>query len=510
MHANCLTARCGLVAAALGVLIWSATTGWGAPEAEHNAWPVVVQQQVPSTTASEWTGAGPFLFGKPAEDGGRVSGFRPFWVQRTNAAGQFREGYFVYPLFTYRSDENTYQWNFFELIRRTDRHAGAAAPKSVFEAGGGEFEIWPFWFSRQTGDPKMSYRALFPVAGTLRNKLGFNRASWVLFPLWVQTEKRGAVTTSVPWPFIRITRGSAHGFGIWPLFQWRERPGAWRQEFYLWPLGYNNTTQPPPEAPAGTPPIREIGVLPLYARRTAQGYIDESYLWPFFGYTDRTVPSRYHETRYLWPFLVQGRGDAKYINRWGPLYTHSVVNGYDKTWYAWPVMRHAEWADRGLAMTKTQVLYFLYWSETQRSIARPHAPMASLRHVWPLYSSWDNGAGRQQFQLFSPFEVFFPGNEKVRATWSPLVAIARREQTAPGESRVSLLWNLVTWRHDAAHGEREFHLGPLFSTAEHAEERRIAIGNGLIAFRRQPDAHWHVSWFDFSSPSSTTPANPPH
>lgn len=500
MHANCLTAFRGLVAVALGVLAWAESARAEPVEAQRNRWPIIVRED------ASWTGAGPFLFGQPTEDKGRSSGFRPFWVEQTDSAGNFRAGYFLYPLFSYRVDENTYQWNFFELIRRTNRRASAIPAKSEYEAGG-DFEVWPFWFARETGDPEMSYHALFPIGGTIRNKFGFNRASWVLFPLYLQTEKRGAITTSVPWPFIRITRGSAHGFGIWPLFQWRERPGAWRQEYYLWPLGYNNTTQPPPEAPAGTPPIREIGALPLYARRTAQGYIDESYLWPFFGYTDRTVPKRYHETRYFWPFLVQGRGDARYVNRWGPFYTHSVINGYDKTWYAWPVVRHAEWTDRGLAMSKSQVLYFIYWSETQRSIARPKAEAATLRHVWPLYSSWNNGAGRKQFQLFSPFEVFFPGNDKVRTVWSPLFAVARREQTAPGQVHTSLLWNLLSWRRDDARAEKEFHFGPLFSSARQADDRRIAIGSGLIALKHEPGAHWHVSLLDFSSKSSTKPAN---
>lgn len=500
MHATCPTFRRRLVAAALGVLVAGAQAAPLPTEVERNGWPVFVRTT--DGPEPQWTGAGPFLFERPAPEGGRLSGFRPFWVQHTDPQGAFRAGYFLYPIFSYRVDENTYQWNVFELIRRTGWRAGAPAPRSIFE-GGGDFEIWPFWFSRRTGDPELSYRALFPVAGTIKNKFGFDRASWVAFPLYVQTEKRGVRTTSVPWPIIRITGGAAHGFGIWPLFDVRTRPGAWKQQYFLWPLGYNVTTYPAPDAPPGTPPTRDIGALPFYARRTAAGYIDESYLWPFFGYTDRTQPTRYHETRYFWPFLVQGRGVGHYVNRWGPVYTHSVVNGYDKTWYAWPLVRHAEWTDRGLVMTKTQLLYFLYWSEHQRSATRPHAPEASLTHVWPLYSAWNNGAGRRQFQLFSPLEVFFPGNEKVRAAWSPFFALARREQSAPGEVRTSLLWNAVTWRRDDAHQAREFHLGPLFSVARQADTRRIAIGNGLVAFRRDPGTGWHVTWFDFAHPPAS-------
>lgn len=505
MHASRLTVCIGTLAVAFGVL-GSMAAGAEPTELERNAWPVAVERTNAKGTETQWAGAGPLAFGQATVDGGRVGGFRPFWVEWDDAKGNFRSGTFLYPLFSYRLDENTYQWNVFELIRRTDRRSDAKGTVSRFEDRA-DFEIWPFWFSRQTGDPELSYRALFPVAGTIKNKLGFEEAKWFAFPLHMQTRKKGVVTDTLFWPIVRVTKGEAHGFGVWPLFEIKERPGRWHQETYLWPLGYNNTTYPAPDAPAGTAPTRDIGVLPLYARRTAPGYIDQNVLWPFFGYTDRTQPRRYHETRYFWPLLVQGRGDDRYVNRWGPFYTHSVVKGYDKTWYLWPVLRHAEWNERGLAIEKTQVLFFVYSNEQQRSEANPGKAAGSVTHLWPLFSNWDNGAGRRQFQLLSPFEVLFPGNEKVRAAWSPLVSVLRYERAAPGETQTSLLWNAVTWRRNDAQGQREFHLGPLFSVSRQADARRIAIGSGLISLRRQPDTGWKLLWLDFA-PKPTT-ANQP-
>jgi hypothetical protein len=515
MHATRLTAFLGVLAA--GCAMFAAepvasgsdrptatrleSTHASGAELETNVWPVWVHRRSATGPGAQWNAGGPLLFGRIADDdSGSLTGFRPFWVQQNDSRGQFRAGYFLYPVFSYRVDENSYQWNVLELIRKTGRRHGAARPVSHFEAVN-DFEVWPFWFSRETGDPEMSYRALFPLFGSVKNKLGFDQASWAIFPLYLRTEKRDVSTTSVPWPIVRITKGAAHGFGIWPLFEHKERPGVWRRDTYLWPFGYNHVTAPKPEAPPGTPPTHEIGALPFYARRTAAGYRDESYLWPFFGYTDRTLPARYHETRYFWPLLVQGRGD-RFVNRWGPFYTHSVVKGYDKTWYAWPLVRHAEWSERNLTLSKTQVFYFLYWSETQRSATHPEKPAASLTHLWPIYSRWDNGAGQKQFQLFSPLEVFFPGNEKIRAAWSPLFAIARREQSAAGEERTSLLWNAVTWRRSEARHEREFHVGPLYSSLRRSDEERIALGNGLVTFHRSNDAGWKVHWLDFPSKSA--------
>ncbi len=496
MNHHRLTALLGLTAA---VALARAEVA----EREGNAWPVVVTRADAAGRTESWNSAGPLLFSRPVPEVGTQTGLRPLWVQTTDAHGDFRAGLFLYPLFSYSADAETYKWNVLNLVNRSGRRAGAPPRQSELENVGG-FDVWPFWFSKDTGDPATSYRALFPIAGTIHHRLWSDRLTWVAWPFYFVREKKGAVTTSIPWPIVRVTRGTEHGFALWPLFGWQERPGVSRQEFYLWPLGYNNTTQPATDAPAGTPPTREFAALPFYAHASGPGYHGETYLWPFFGYTDRTAPERYHETRYLWPFFMQGRGDDHYVNRWGPFYTHSNIHGFDKTWIAWPLFKELNWTSEGVAQTKTQLLYFLYWSRVQRSPTNPQLPAASITHVWPLVSAWDNGAGRRQWQFPSPLEVFFQGNEKVRAAWTPLFSLVRYDQRAPGDVRTSILWDGITWERRDAEQRTEFHLGPLFSSSSQAGERRIAIGNGLVALRHTPAKGWRLFWLDFRSKPATT------
>lgn len=476
---------------------------------ERNAWPVLVRQTTEAENPESWTGGGPFLFSQPSKDEGTTSGFRPFWVQTRDALGERRSALVLYPLFSWSADDESYRWSVFELIKRAGRRADAPSVNSrygTYEA----FDVWPFWFSRQTGDPDTSYRGLFPIAGTLKGHLGFERVSWMPFPLYVQTEKRGAITTDVPWPFLRLTRGAAHGFALWPLFGWKARPEVSRYAFYLWPLGYDQTTQPAAEAPPGTPPTREFGALPFYTRSSGPGFESANFLWPFFGYTDRTKPEPYHERRYLWPFLVQGRGADRYVNRWGPFYTHSVVKGYDKTWYLWPIYRHAESTADGLTQIKNQVGIFLYWSLAQRSASNPNLAQASVTHLWPFYSFWDNGAGRRQFQFPSPLEVFFPGNEKVRTSWTPFFSLYRYDKQTSGDTRVSLLWNAVTWQRDASADRREFHLGPLLSSVRSPQGGRFQIAGGLFGTSRVVDRRtWRLFWFTFPAKRAAAPGPPP-
>ncbi len=478
-----------------------------AEERERPTWALGRERTDATGKVTAWSAAGPLLFSNTASDGSTTGGFRPFWVQTKAPDGTLRSGTVLYPIFTYRADAETYAWSFVELIKRAGRKKGAPAPQSLLESGEA-FDVWPFWFSRRAQTPADSYRALFPIAGTIKSRLGFERVSWTLFPFYVQSDKHGATTTSTPWPFIRVTRGAATGFALWPLFGWKERPGVSREEFYLWPLGYNNTIQPATDAPAGTPPSRQIGALPFYARATTPGWINEDYLWPFFGYTDRTAPWRYHETRYFWPFFVQGHGDDRTVNRWGPFYTHSIIKGTDKTWIAWPFWRRARWTTEGIVQTKTQFFYFLYWSLEQRSATRPGLAPASVTHVWPFYSRWDNGAGRRQTLALSPFEVFFPGNTKIRESWSPLFALYRYDQRAPGDERHTFLWDLIRWeKRPSAAASPRVTAAPAPPSAP--KEERLALARGLVGLRRPVgERAWRLFWLDFSSkPTSLSTAS---
>ncbi len=461
---------------------------------EENLWPFRVDQIDDAGRLVSWQAAGPLVFEKPAADVGTVSGFRPFFAQWKTPAGDVRETNFLYPIFAYRTDGETYRWSIFNLVNRSGDRAGRATtrlPALTYET----FDLWPFWFSKTTGSPESSYRALFPIAGTIKDRFGYDRLSFTLFPFYARAEKKGTVTTATPWPFVKITRGPQHGWAFWPLYGTREKEGAFHREFYLWPLGWNNTIQPGENAPPGAAPRREVGFLPFHTKETAPGFVNENFLWPFFGYTDRTQPTHYHETRYFWPFLVQGGGGDHTVARYGPFYTHSVKKGVDKTWVLWPVYRQLESTDRGVAQTQRRVLYFFYNSTEQRSLTNPQAAPAERSTLWPFYSAWDNGAGRRQFQFPSPLDVFFPDNKRIRASWSPLFSIYRYDQSAPGTTRHEWFWGLLSSRREP--GRREFHLGPLFSVEADAAQRRVALGNGVIGLRRRAGAGWRLFWFDF-------------
>ncbi|MGC4072213.1 MAG: hypothetical protein QM760_06800 [Nibricoccus sp.] len=501
----------------------SAALAAAAHAEERNVWPLWVAQVKDSATQENkttpavsgsaasspastvapgsiesWTSAGPLLFSQPVipslapsrtDRAVRVSGLRPFYVQKTDADGRVTDAYILPPFFEYNASDFGSRWKIFSLIQReTPAAVHVSGPTSKDPAA---FDVWPFYFSRQTGNPETSYRALFPIYGSVPYRFGLDRWTWVGFPLYARFEKNGVTTTTAPWPFVKVMRGEGNrGFELWPLFGSREKAGEYREQFYLWPFFYKNEkklSEPQPDI--------SFGVLPFYTSTIDANSQSKTYLWPFFGWFDRTAPLRYHETHYFWPLFVQGRGEARYVNRWAPFYTHSIAKGVDKTWILWPLWRQRVSDEGPLIQTKQQVLYFVYNSTRQRSATNPAAAPAHKTHLWPLFTAWDNGAGRRQVQVFSPLEVFVPLNETIRVVYSPLFAVYRYDRSSPESSRHSLLWNFITWKRTPQ--EREFHLGPILGVEKYSGQKRVTLLAGVIGADRTAARGWRPFLFKF-------------
>lgn len=477
------------------------------PFDELNFWPLTVERSGAGGQHG-WQAMGPLVFSTTQPNGDTAAGIRPLWLSRTWASEGRREIDILYPFFTYKENGERWTWSVLNLVNRHSPRGPAVGTDP------GLFDVWPFWFSRKSPVPGESYRGLFPVYGTMKGRLMNDRIDWVLFPFYGRWEKAGRVTYTAPWPFVRHTSGGGcEGWAVWPLAGHFQREGDYRSDYVLWPFAYRKTYNL--SEPAG--PTVARGIVPFYTDERGPGLDARTFVWPFFGYTHRTLPYKYNETRWLWPLWIHGRGDGIVTERWAPFYTHSVRAGRSKTWVLWPFWRTQSFTEQGLAQRKNQFLYFVWWDLAQRPAGAPAStPAAHKTHLWPLYSFWDNGAGARQLQVLSPFDVFFQHNETTRHLWSPLTAVYRQEHRERGHTRVSVLWNAVSFERSRKLETSRFRLGPLLATdAAPAEGRRVSLLCGLIGMNRAPGSGWKPFLFQFKrkpaavAPAPTTPSSAP-
>ena len=456
-------------------------------QVEDNAWPVRVGlDRIGEPEATRQQYLGPFVETYRTESVDWTA-VRPFTLhtERRDLLGT-SSLQVLYPFFSFRDRGFGYDWDLFYLLRGS-HYTDRSTPSYQ------SFELFPLYFDvRDRVDPEESYWGLLPLYGTVKNRFFRDRISWVLFPFYTEWENNGSVTYGTPWPFVRYrTGGGASGFALWPLYGHFEKPGDYSRTYWLWPLGYDFRSSNGPDQPE----TRRTGMIPFYTYAEGPQFREETYIWPFFGYTKREDP-RYRETRYFWPFFVQGRG-TPYVNRWAPFYTHSIRKGVDKKWWLWPLFKHRQWEaeeDR-VRVREWSFLYFLYWQQQQTALQPENDFRAGKTFAWPFFSHWNNGAGTEQFQLFSPLQGLFRDNETIARLYSPLFGIYRYERSEPEEAwRHSLLFNLLTLEKEEK--QTSFSLGPLLKVEGGPKGGGFSLLKGLLGHRRQADgsAEWQFLW----------------
>ncbi len=453
---------------------------------EQNLWPLFVgERRHVADEFDHWQGAGPIVFSRENEEGG-IRGIRPFYIEFDDAydRGDF---HVLYPVFNYRRRHAGHSWDVLTFLRydRTHRTSEAAGEDSVVN-----LRLSPIFFYGHGPRPRDSYFGIFPVYGDVHTIFGQDRFKWIVFPLYGRAEKSERVLTMAPWPFFKIYRGEdAGGVDFWPFYGRRWIEDVYDRRFVLWPFGYSVRRELWKDEP-----FEAFGVLPFYSRSRSETAESESFIWPFFGYTHSTDPE-YREIRYFWPLMVQRRGEYQYTNRIAPFYTRSIRRHRDRQWIVWPFYRHEKTANRGLLEEKTQFFYFLYWSLKQSDPDRPEAAPARKRHLWPLLSHWDDGAGRRQTQVLSPLEVFFQHNRVIRHNYSPLFALYQRDvDETEDRSRHSLLFRMVTWQRRA--DDYRLNLGPLLTVEKEDGSRGAELLKGLVGYDQEDG--FTFLWIDFS------------
>ncbi len=465
----------------ISLAIWACLSCTLTLQAElSNWWPLYTARPHLSGDASDWTAFGPFLESRHTSTQ-QILSFRPLWTQFESTEREATSRHLLYPLFSHYDYTHHSHWHVLNLIRR------ASHEDSDYRST----QIFPFYFSRQTGDPETSYRALWPIGGTLRNFLWRDRMDFIAWPLFLRTEKGTEIRYSTPWPFIQYRTGEdARGFGLWPIYGRFQREADYDRTWALWPLIYHYRDNLDQEVP-----YERFGILPLYASERADGMRSQTFLWPFFGYTRENEPRPlYRENRYLWPFFVQGRGEEKHVNRWMPFYTHESRGDQSKHWYLWPVLKREHTQLPALERQRTQVLFFIYRDEHLFNSDRGFSARRS--YLWPLYGYNHNGAGHRQFQTLDPLGVFFPRNEKIRENWSPLFALYRYDRQ-PERTRHSLLWNLFVLERGSDQ-TGAIYLGPLFERVNDGSSGHWSVLKGLVGRSRQMDeTQWTFFWNSF-------------
>ncbi len=388
-------------------------------------------------------------------------GVPPVISYRIDRSTDSEEIDFLYPLLSYDRFGMEYRFHIFQLF-------AIAGGENV---GGGtrdRFQIFPFYFQqRSREDPSRNYTAFLPFYGSMRQKLFRDRIDFVLFPLYVETQKKDVITQNYLLPFFHLRQGDQlRGWQFWPLGGHEEKAAFSRtnrfdqlevspghsKTFGLWPLYSSDRT--------GVGTDNEgtfVSILPLGAWQRSPMRDSTSYLWPFFSFVDDREKG-YKEWSTPWPFVVTSKGKGKTGFRFWPFYGHAKNDSLENTTLLWPLWRGERSKAPAIERERKRALMFLY-SDTKEKNVQANK-MRRRIDFWPFYTWKREFDGSQRLQALSLVEPFLVSNKSVERNYSSLWSLWRSEHNAKTqESSVSVFWNLYRQETKPASTKRSFLFG---------------------------------------------------
>jgi len=246
-------------------------------------------------------------------------------------------------------------------------------------------------------------RAWFPFGGVVEHFFSFDRADFVLFPLYARTQRYGRTTYHFLWPFFSYSRGSGGpAWRIWPLVihnQWEGRYNRWSA---LWPFfTWQHNGLSKPEASQQ----RAWMLWPLYGQSRRGEARSWTVLWPFFGYT--TDPkSGFWAWDGPWPLVVFQGGDPERAVRrrvW-PFYSYYRGDGLTSRYFAWPFYNVR--LEESAQFTKFTRYLFPIWHGWTR-VSKENGLATTWHKLWPLYRTYHNRETAEVLRAFPALNPFW-------------------------------------------------------------------------------------------------------
>ncbi len=243
-------------------------------------------------------------------------------------------------------------------------------------------------------------RAVFPFGGVVEDFATFDRIVFVLFPVFLYTDRDGRKSWNFLFPIFNYTTGTGGSCSrIWPLYGHNSFEGMYDRWFFLWPFfHFEHNDLGKPEG------AREDRWMfwPLIGHSTRGTFSAWTFLWPFFGYAHDPA-SDFWAWDGPWPFVRINRGGkhppSEERTRVWPLYSKYVGDGLEKKNFLWPIMQfNVENYPSEVRHSEYVLPFWQRWTTTAAT-----GEKSSWEKLWPLYQLSSESEGeRFAFPALSP------------------------------------------------------------------------------------------------------------
>lgn len=414
--------------------------------------------------------AGPFFEMAQSTQGWRLVAVRPFYSKVEDPEHDRARQDYLWPLGSSRKIGKEEQARY--LVFFSFKH-GEKKPDRRYR-----FWLLPFYFQGRDAHGE-TYHAVFPFGGTIKEFIGRDEISFVLFPLRSTSKLNDLETSNWLWPLISKTTGDGvERERVFPFYGHSHREDAYDKRFVLWPFWTDVEYFYKGSAGKGFILFPVTGHMKLENQETWW------VLPPFFRYTKGD-----HATRLMapWPFIQRETGPVDKFYLW-PLWGHKRVGSLDRHFFLWPLIWD-ETVTRGEERQDRFMLVPFYFHSTQGVTNQP--PRQRNLKLWPLFSYRRDG-NDSRFQTLELWPLGDYG--AVERNWAPLWTIYSRTRHDDSVDR-ELLWGL---HRDQKRGKdgRFWSLFPLWDWRRNPNQTSWSVLKGLLGrTRSDSNTQWRVLFF---------------
>ncbi len=411
---------------------------------------------------------GPLIESRRDGEGQRFHAVRPFYSRTEDRARDRTVSDIVWPLGMVKHWKGETDWRVFPSFGHDfDADDGSSRHR---------WSLFPLLFGGEDINGR-KYFAFFPLGGTIREFVMFDRVTFVLFPLYTYSEQEGNKTHSVLWPIFSRTKGAdISRWRVFPFYGVSRSEERWTKHFVMWPFWTSVKYHYPDQQGGG------FVLFPLFGKVDSGECSSRMILPPLFKW-ERGADD-YRAVNCPWPFIQYRRGKIDRTYVWPLFGTRAMDN--DRKWFAlWPILsgRCMEREDHVVRHLRAMPFVF-YESKTHDSKTSDASTDVFSRYfkLWPLVSyRRENAASRLRVLALWPLKQ----TPAIERNWAPLWSLYARERN--GEALESeFLWGL--YRHRRDEQSSRISLFPLVQSAASTGEtsgRSWSLLYGLVGYRRE-------------------------
>ena len=461
-----------------------------------------------------------------------------YYSEMTGPDGRKEIDSFLFPLIFFGNEVFPSAPHLVNPLMRRDRNKDGKL--SYYELGGkkSEFDLLDLnedeYITREEAKEALSkprtlsYFAVFPFGGLLRDFLTKEWMEFYLFPLFYHACDKGYETWYMPWPIIHWGSGAGHdSFAIWPLYAGEtkrfliedkdgniiEGPKEYERHTILWPLiQWQKNWDLKKVSKKGEPPKYEhkvysenVFVFPFFGHRKTPRREVLTFLWPFF-----TIETK-KDTDFIaidapWPFFRYAEGIGHYELRIFPLfYQFRKIDekGSEHSGYRilWPLI----WLDTRKDVTQESQsvnIAGIFWHNRRTKLdIHTGKPKSSETYtkLWPLFGHHSGHDGSVLFEILSLLP--FDNVPKWEYTWAWFWRIFYYEsKPSEGITRFNFLGPII--RYESTPRGNSFDFFPIFQYRDSKDasgvEREMSWDflYGLFGGGRDEEgAYFRLFWF---------------